>query len=88
MIGISADTPERNLAWSRELTLPFRLLSDMSPAGQVGRGYGVWDDLWKIEQRSTFIVDRRGAIRWAEAGGVCVDTTRALEALARLAAAR
>jgi peroxiredoxin (alkyl hydroperoxide reductase subunit C) len=85
VIGISADTPERNLAWSRELGLPFRLLSD---TGEVGRRYGVWDELWKIQQRATFIVDRRGTIRWAESGSVCVDTARTLDALARLAPAR
>lgn len=69
------------------MKLPFRLLSDTAPPGQVGRSYGVWDELWKIQQRATFIVDRRGTIRWAEAGSVCVDTARALEALTRLAAA-
>ena len=85
MIGVSADTPERNLAWAQELKLPFRLLSD---AGQVGRSYGVWDELWKIEKRATFIIDRGGTIRWAETGGLCVDTARTLDALTRLAAAR
>lgn len=84
-MGISADAPERNLAWSREMSFPFRLLSDTGP---VGRSYGVWDELWQIQQRATFIVDRRGTIRWVEAGGACIDTARTLEALTRLAAAR
>ena len=85
MIGVSADAPERNLAWSQELKLPFRLLSD---PGQVGKSYGVWDDLWKIEKRATFIIDRAGTIRWAETGGLCIETARTLDALTRLAAAR
>ena len=85
MIGVSADAPERNLAWSQELKLPFRLLSD---PGQVGKSYGVWDDLWKIEKRATFIIDRGGTIRWAETGGLCIETARTLDALTRLAAAR
>jgi peroxiredoxin len=85
VVGISADAAERNLAWSRELKLPFRLLTD---GGQVGRSFGVWDETWKIQQRATFIVDRSGTIRWAETGSLCIDTARALEALTRLAAAR
>jgi peroxiredoxin len=86
VVGISADAPERNLAWTRELSLPVRLLSDMSPAGQVGRRYGVWDDLWNIERRTTFIVDRPGRVRWVEAGSGCIDPSRTLEALRQLAA--
>jgi peroxiredoxin len=88
VVGVSADPPETNLAWARELKLPFRLLSDVRPAGDVGRRWGVWDELWKIQRRSTFIVDREGVVRWTEGGAVCIDTSRALEALGRLAAAR
>ena len=86
VVGISADAPERNLAWTRELSLPVRLLSDVNPAGQVGRRYGVWDDLWSIERRTTFIVDRPGRVRWVEAGSGCIDPSRTLEALRQLAA--
>ena len=86
VVGISADAPERNLAWTRELSLPVRLLSDVNPAGQVGRRYGVWDDLWSIERRTTVIVDRPGRVRWVEAGSGCIDPRRTLEALRQLAA--
>ena len=72
------------MAWSKELRLPFRLLSDVDPAGQIGKRYGVWDDLWRIERRSTFIVDRQGKVRWTESGAACVDTSRTLDALTRL----
>jgi peroxiredoxin len=88
VIGISADAPDRNLAWTKELNLPVRLLSDMNPAGQVGRLYGVWDDLWSIERRTTFIVDRRSRVRWMDAGRGCIDTSRTLEALTQLARER
>ena len=82
------DAPERNLAWARELSLPVRLLSDNNPAGQVGRRYGVWDDFWSIERRTTFILDRQGKVRWTEAGSGCIDTSRTLDALTRLARER
>ena len=76
------------LAWTQQLSLPFRLLSDTKPAGKVGRGYGVWDDLWNLEKRVTFIVDRRMTIRYVEMGGAALDTSRALEALTSLARAK
>ena len=85
VIGISADAPDRNLAWTKELNLPVRLLSDVNPAGQVGRLYGVWDDLWRIQKRTTFVVDRQGKVRWMDAGSACIETGRTLDAVTRLA---
>jgi peroxiredoxin len=88
VVGVSADAPSRNLAWAKELKLPFRLLSDVEPAGDVGKRYGVWDDLWRVARRATFIVDRQGKVRWTESGAACVDTSRTLDALTRLAGER
>jgi peroxiredoxin len=82
VIGISADAPDRNLAWTKELNLPVRLLSDV--AGEVGRRYGVWDEFWSIERRTTFIVDRQGKVRWMESGSACIDTNRTLQAITQL----
>ena len=59
---MSADAPERNLAWARELKLPFKLLSDRD--GSVARQWGVWDDTWNLTKRVTFVVDRTGTIRY------------------------
>jgi peroxiredoxin len=75
---VSADPPERNLAWTRQLGLPFRLLSD--PDGRVARRWGVWDDTWKLAQRVTFVVDRAGRIRHVELGDLAIQTDRTLEA--------
>ena len=82
IVGISADPPDRNLAWSRELRLPFRLLSD--PAGRVATAYGAWDGTWRLPKRVTIIVDRSGVVRYVEAGGLAIDTNRALDALRAL----
>jgi len=83
---VSADPPERNLAWARELKLPFRLLSDRD--GAAARQWGVWDDTWNLTKRVSFIVDRKGKIRYVEVGGLAIQTDRTLEALTRLAAAK
>jgi peroxiredoxin (alkyl hydroperoxide reductase subunit C) len=80
---VSADPPERNLAWTRQLNLPFRLLSD--PDGRGAQRWGVWDDTWNLAKRVTFVVDRTGVIRYVEVGGLAIQTDRTLEALTRLA---
>jgi len=51
----------------------------------VGKRYGVWDDLWRVQRRTTFVVDRHGKVRWTDAGRDCIDTSRTLDAVARLA---
>ncbi|MGH7417211.1 MAG: redoxin domain-containing protein, partial [Candidatus Rokuibacteriota bacterium] len=58
----------RNLAWARQLNLPFRVLSD--PDGRVARRWGVWDDTWNLTKRVTFVVDRAGRIRYVELGSL------------------
>ena len=68
--------------------MPFRLLSDNDPAGAVGRQYGAWDDLWNLERRITFVVDRAGRVRYVEVGSLAIDTGRTLDALTRLAGVR
>ena len=85
MIGISADAAERNLAWTKQLKLPFRLLSD--PEGHTSRAYGVWDDTWNLPKRVTFVVDRAGRIRYVEPGSLAIETDRTLDALGKLARA-
>ena len=80
--------PDRLAAWVKQLGLPFRLGSDATPPGGVGRAWGVWDDTWNLERRVTFIVDRQRRIRHVEVGSLAIDTNHTLEALTRLARAR
>lgn len=88
VIGISVDPPETNRAWARDLGLPFRLLSDLGPKGEVGRRYGVYDPTWGLERRATFIIDRDRIIRFVEVDRLAVDIKPVLEALDRLVKAR
>jgi len=84
IIGISTDAPERNKAWAETLKLPFRLLSDRDPEGKAGRLYGVWDDLWRLERRATFLVDSQGVIRFVAVDSLALDGRGVLETLAKL----
>ena len=88
IVGVSADTPERNRAWAEDLRLPFRLLSDLDPSGKVGRLYGVWDEVWGLERRATFLVDKQGIIRHVSLQSLALDGRDILEALAKLRRAR
>jgi alkyl hydroperoxide reductase subunit AhpC len=46
------------------------------------------DDLWRVQRRTTFVVDRHGKVRWMDSGRDCIDTSRALDAVTRLARER
>lgn len=54
----------------------------------MSRRFGVWDDLWGLAKRVTFIVDRAGRVRYVEVGSAAIDTNHVLEALRRLAASK
>ena len=86
MVGCSADPPDRNLAWTRQLKLPFRLLSD--PDGRVSKQYGAWDDTWNLPKRVTFVIDRAGRIRYVEPGSLAIETSRTLDAVTKLGRAK
>lgn len=88
MVGVSVDPPKTNLAWARDLGLPFHLLSDLGPKGEVGRRYGVYDENWGLERRATFIIDRNRIVRFVEADQLAVDIKPVLKALDRLPKAR
>ena len=45
--------------------LNFPLLSDFWPHGEVSRAYDVFDERNGCPRRSSYVVDREGAIRWA-----------------------
>jgi len=47
----------------------------------VGRRYGVWDDLWGLERRATFLIDSRGIIRHVDVDGLALDGKGVLAAL-------
>ena len=71
--GVSLDSIERSLAWSRKLHLPYPLLADTERVagaafGVVRRvGIGAWGVEWF--RRSTFLADRHGIVRavWEDA---------------------
>ena len=42
----------------------FALLSNFWPHGDVARSYGVFDENRGIATRGTFVIDKKGVVRW------------------------
>jgi alkyl hydroperoxide reductase subunit AhpC len=65
-MGISADSTFCHAAFAKAREFPFPLLSDIHRAAI--RAYGVHDEDRNVAYRSTFVVDRDGALRWGQIG--------------------
>lgn len=66
VLGISIDSVYAQRAFAKDLDLEFPLLADFHPKGEVARRYGVYLEDRGFTQRSIFIVDGEGILRWSE----------------------
>ena len=66
VIAVSADTTFCHAEFAKARGFSFPLLSDVHRAAI--RAYGVHDEDRNVAYRSTFVVDREGALRWGQAG--------------------
>ena len=66
ILGISVDSVACHLAWARSMDgLPFPLMSDFYPHGEVAARYGVLADRGYAE-RVVFLIDKSGTIRFID----------------------
>ena len=65
LVAISADTIWSHASFARAHRLPFPLLSDARPRGQVARAYGVYDPKTGLPARALFVIDASGTIVWS-----------------------
>lgn len=68
LIAVATDPPRTQYEWARDADFPFLFASD--PGSSVGKMYGAIRSLplgWVIDNRSLFVVDPRGVIRWVAA---------------------
>jgi mycoredoxin-dependent peroxiredoxin len=65
-LAISVGPPPTHKVWALQSGFLFPLLSDFWPHGAVAKAYGVFNDDAGVANRGTFVVDRGGAIRFAE----------------------
>ncbi len=59
IVGISVNSPQKNIAMTEKLLLPFPLLSDEE--GKVIKEYGVWDEKGEISRTALFVVGKKCA---------------------------
>jgi peroxiredoxin len=63
-LAVSVDSPYVLKAFAEREGYKFGLLSDFWPHGEVARAYGVFNDERGFAIRGTFIVDKRGVVRY------------------------
>lgn len=65
-LAISVGPPPTHKIWAIQSGFTFPVLSDFWPHGAVAQDYGVFNDVAGVSNRGTFVVDRSGAIAFAE----------------------
>jgi peroxiredoxin len=65
VLAISCDPIYSLRAFADQDGLNFPLLSDFWPHGEVCRAYDVFDEAKGAAQRSSYVIDREGVLRWA-----------------------
>ena len=63
IVGVSMNHPLSQKAFADFLKLNFPLLTDF-PDGKTSQAYGVFNSERRLAQRSWFIVDKEGVIRY------------------------
>ena len=66
VLTISVDSPYSHKIFSEREGYQFPLLSDFWPHGEVARRYGVFNDKAGFADRGTFLIDRKGIVRFKE----------------------
>ena len=64
VLGISTDSRASQTAFTTSLgNIPYPILSDFEPKGQVAKLYGIYNDERGTANRSIIIVDKQGIVR-------------------------
>jgi peroxiredoxin (alkyl hydroperoxide reductase subunit C) len=69
VVSISVDSAYSHKIFSEREGYDFPLLSDFWPHGAVAQSYGVFNETTGFANRGTFLVDKTGAVRFAEMNG-------------------
>ncbi len=67
MLGLSVDSAAVQKAYAASLGgIPYPILADFHPKGQVVQTYDIWNEERGNSRRSVIIVDKEGIIRFKE----------------------
>lgn len=65
VLAVSCDAMFTLRAYADAERLPFDLLTDHWPHGEIARAYGVFDPDPGVALRGSFVIDADGAVRWS-----------------------
>lgn len=82
VLAISTDNLPALRRWAEELKLDYPLLSDFMR--KVSAAYGVLNEARGTANRTTFVIDKEGRIRYIEEGSSAIDPAGAIQACSRL----
>lgn len=73
LLGISVDGVWCHLAFTKDRSLRFPLLSDFEPKGAVAKTYGVYRDQDGTSERALFVINSNGVIAWSYVSPVGIN---------------
>jgi peroxiredoxin len=62
VLAISCDSKNAQKVWTQQLGIPYPVLSDFWPHGEVAKAYGVFNDALGCANRATFLVGTDGKV--------------------------
>ena len=65
LLGISVDGVWCHAAFARDRHYHFPLLADFEPKGRVSRAYGSYEEHTGVAERSLYVIDGAGVVRWS-----------------------
>jgi peroxiredoxin len=65
LLTVSVDSMFTHRAWADAEHFQFSLLADFWPHGAVATEYGVFDEAKGLATRGTFVIDKKGIVRWS-----------------------
>jgi peroxiredoxin len=88
LLGISVDGVWCHAAFAHDRHYHFPLLADFEPKGRVARAYGSYEERSGVAERSLYVIDDAGVVRWSYLSpmGVNPGADGILAALERLPA--
>ncbi|MFD5893896.1 MULTISPECIES: peroxiredoxin [unclassified Streptomyces] len=86
LLAVSTDSIHTLRIFAEQEDLEYPLLSDFWPHGEISRAYGIFDEEKGCALRGTFIIDKRGVVRWSVVNGLpdARDLDEYVKALAAL----
>jgi alkyl hydroperoxide reductase subunit AhpC len=74
VLGISTDARPTQVAFAASVgSIPYPLLADFEPKGAMSKLYGVYNEERGTANRSVFIIDKEGIVRWKQEFGNAAD---------------